>query len=49
METCFSYFTENTENTDIFKDFIWRLESDITVFVFLIVDNLRVHQPEETP
>lgn len=30
-------------NTDIFKDFILRLEADIKEPVFLIVDHLRVH------
>lgn len=39
----FFMFHKETMNTDIFKDFILRLETDIKVPVFLIVDNLRVH------
>lgn len=39
----FFMFHKEAMNTDIFKDFIQRLESDIKVPVFLIVDNLRVH------
>ena len=34
---------EKTMNTDIFKNFIPRLEAKINVPVFLIVDNLQVH------
>lgn len=36
-------FHKETMNTDIFKNFIQRLETDIKVPIFLIVDNLRVH------
>ena len=36
-------FHKETMNTDIFKDFILRLEADIKEPVFLIVDHLRVH------
>ena len=39
----FFMFHKETVNTDIFKDFILRLTTDIEVPVFLIVDNLRVH------
>ena len=39
----FFMFHKEAMNTDIFKDFIQRLESDMKVPVFLIVDNLRVH------
>ena len=39
----FFMFHKETMNTDIFKDFILRLTTDIEVPVFLIVDNLRVH------
>ena len=36
-------FHQETMNTDMFKDFIQRLQADIKQSVFLIVDNLRVH------
>ena len=39
----FFMFHKETMNTDIFKDFILRLTTDIEIPVFLIVDNLRVH------
>ena len=39
----FFMFHKETMNTDIFKDFILRLEADIKEPVFLIVDHLRVH------
>lgn len=39
----FFMFHKEAMNTDIFKDFILRLEADIREPVFLIVDNLRVH------
>lgn len=39
----FFMFHQETMNTDIFKDFIQRLQVDIKQPIFLIVDNLRVH------